>query len=103
MSQHPSYAMAALCTAGGIAGYARSRSVPSLVAGVGVGAMYGVAGYLIKENRYYGHETGVAASVIMASSMVPKAIKTRNPFPVTLAVCSIVTGAYYSKKVIEYW
>ncbi|KAL9539998.1 hypothetical protein MBANPS3_009945 [Mucor bainieri] len=103
MSQHPSYAMAALCTAGGIAGYARSRSIPSLVAGVGVGAMYGVAGYLIKENRYYGHETGVAASVIMASSMVPKAIKTGKPFSVTLAVCSVVTGAYYTKKVIEYW
>lgn len=87
----------------GIAGYARSRSVPSLVAGVGVGAMYGAASYLIKENRNYGHETGVAASVIMASSMVPKAIKTGKAFPVTLAVCSVVTGAYYTKKIIEYW
>ncbi|GAN08810.1 hypothetical protein MAM1_0224d08326 [Mucor ambiguus] len=102
MSQHPSYGMAALCTASGIAGYVRSRSVPSLVAGVGIGAIYGVAGYLIKENRYYGHETGVAASVILASSMVPKAMKTGKPFPVTLAVCSVVTGAYYTKKIIEY-
>ncbi|CEP08584.1 hypothetical protein [Parasitella parasitica] len=70
----------------GIAGYARSRSVPSLVAGVGVGAMFGAASYLIKENRYYGHETGVVASAIMASSMLPKAMKTRKPFPVILAM-----------------
>ncbi|KAG2193898.1 hypothetical protein INT46_007275 [Mucor plumbeus] len=103
MSHHPSYAMAVLCTAGGVAGYVRSRSVPSLVAGVGVGAMYGTASYLIKENRNYGHETGIVASVIMASSMVPKAIKTGKAFPVTLAVCSVITGAYYTKKMIEYW
>ncbi|KAI8641639.1 transmembrane proteins 14C-domain-containing protein [Parasitella parasitica] len=103
MSHHPSYAMAALCTAGGIAGYARSRSIPSLVAGVGIGSMYSVASYLIKENRYYGHETGVAASAILAISMVPKAMRTRRPFPVTLAVCSVATGAYYTKKIMEYW
>ncbi|KAI9486001.1 MAG: transmembrane proteins 14C-domain-containing protein [Benjaminiella poitrasii] len=103
MSHHPSYAMTALCTAGGIAGYARSRSVPSLVAGVGVGAMYGVASYLIKENKYYGHETGVAASIVLASSMAPKAIRTRKPIPVTFAICSVATGIYYSKKIVEYW
>lgn len=103
MSHHPSYFMAAFCTAGGIAGYVRTRSIPSLVAGVGVGALYGVAGYIIKENKDYGHETGLAASVIMASSMVPKAIKTHKPFPVALAICSVTTGAYYTKKIIEYW
>ncbi|KAG2233551.1 transmembrane proteins 14C-domain-containing protein [Thamnidium elegans] len=103
MSQHPSYLMTALCTAGGIAGYARTRSLPSLIAGVGVGAMFGVAAYTIKENRNYGHETALTASLIMATSMVPKAIKTSKPFPVTLAICSVVTGAYYTKKIIEYW
>ncbi|CAO3625464.1 unnamed protein product [Mucor hiemalis] len=103
MSHHPSYFMAAFCTAGGIAGYARTRSIPSLVAGVGVGALYGVAGYIIKENKSYGHETGLLASIIMASSMVPKAIKTLKPFPVALAICSVTTGAFYTKKIVEYW
>jgi uncharacterized membrane protein (UPF0136 family) len=65
--------------------------------------MYGVAGYLLKENKNYGHETGLVASVIMASSMLPRAIKTHKGFPVTLAICSVATGAYYTKKMIEYW
>ncbi|KAI9360644.1 transmembrane proteins 14C-domain-containing protein [Pilaira anomala] len=103
MSEHPSYFMTALCTAGGIAGYTRTRSLPSLVAGVGVGALYGVAAYTIKENKKYGHETALAASLIMATSMVPKALKTSKPFPVTMAICSVATGVYYTKKIIEYW
>lgn len=65
--------------------------------------MYGIAAYAIKENKNYGHETAVAASVIMATSMVPKALKTGKAFPVTLAICSVATGAYYTKKIIEYW
>jgi uncharacterized membrane protein (UPF0136 family) len=87
----------------GVVGYTRTRSVPSLVAGVGIGAMYGTAAYIIKENRYYGHETALTASVILAGSMVPKAFKTKKPFPITLAILSTATGIYYTKKIINYW
>ncbi|KAI7884980.1 transmembrane proteins 14C-domain-containing protein [Mucor mucedo] len=103
MSQQPSYFMAALCTAGGIAGYVRTRSLPSLVAGVGVGVLYGIAASNIQGKGKYGQETAIAASVIMASSMVPKAIKTSKAFPVTMALCSVATGAYYTKKMVEQW
>ncbi|KAJ7148477.1 hypothetical protein C8R43DRAFT_519571 [Mycena crocata] len=34
-SAYPAFAMGGLCIAGGVAGFARTRSVPSLVAGVG--------------------------------------------------------------------
>jgi uncharacterized membrane protein (UPF0136 family) len=86
----------------GIAGFARTRSVPSLVAGLGVGALYGAAGYLIQQNKDYGHETAVAASTILAGSMIPRAIKTRKPMPIVLSVISLAAGGYYVKKVIEY-
>ncbi|CAO3661545.1 hypothetical protein G6F70_004484 [Rhizopus microsporus] len=102
MSHHPSYTMAGLCAAGGIAGFVRTRSVPSLAAGLGVGALYGAAGYLIQQNRDYGHETAVAASVILGGAMIPRAIKTRKPVPVALSVISLAAGTYYVKKVIEY-
>ncbi|OZJ01640.1 hypothetical protein BZG36_05294 [Bifiguratus adelaidae] len=94
--------MAAICSAGGIAGYARTRSTPSLIAGLGVGALYGTAGYLIKENREYGHETAVAASAILAGSMVPRAVRTRKPIPIILSVGATLAGAFYVKKIIDY-
>ncbi|KAI8063899.1 transmembrane proteins 14C-domain-containing protein [Gongronella butleri] len=102
MSHHPAFTMSGLCIAGGIAGFARTRSVPSLVAGVGVGALYGVAGVLIKDNADYGHETAVGASLLLAGASIPRAIRTRKPIPGLLAVASVTAGAYYVKKVIDY-
>lgn len=87
----------------GIVGYARKSSLPSLVAGVGLGLIYGIAANRIQKNKDYGHETALTASIIMASSMVPKAIKTHKPFPVALAICSVATGVYYTNKIFEYW
>ncbi|EIE89956.1 hypothetical protein G6F57_000004 [Rhizopus arrhizus] len=102
MSHHPSYTMAGLCVAGGVIGFARTRSVPSLVAGLGVGALYGAAGRLIQQNKDYGHETAVAASAILGGAMIPRAIKTKKPLPIALSVISLTAGSYYVKKIIEY-
>ncbi|KAI8333159.1 transmembrane proteins 14C-domain-containing protein [Chlamydoabsidia padenii] len=102
MSHHTAYSMSALCVTGGIAGFARTRSLPSLVAGVGLGGLYGAAGYLIQENANYGHELAVGTSVLLTGAMLPRAIKTRKPLPIVLAITSLAAGAYYTKKVIDY-
>ncbi|ORX45852.1 hypothetical protein DM01DRAFT_1339811 [Hesseltinella vesiculosa] len=94
--------MSGLCIVGGIAGFARTRSKPSLAAGLLVGSLYGVAGYLIKENADYGHETAVGASLILAGASIPRAIRTKKPVPALLAVTSVAAGAYYVKKVMDY-
>lgn len=91
-----------ICYESGVAGFAKTRSVPSLVAGLGVGALYGAAGYLIQQNRDYGHETAVAASTLLGGAMIPRALKTRKPVPIALSVISLAAGGYYVKKVIEY-
>jgi uncharacterized membrane protein (UPF0136 family) len=73
-----------------------------LVAGLGVGALYGAAGYLIQQNRDYGHETAAAASTLLGGAMIPRAIKTRKPLPIALSVVALASGTYYVKKIIEY-
>ncbi|KAI7875814.1 hypothetical protein K492DRAFT_182350 [Lichtheimia hyalospora FSU 10163] len=86
MSYQPSYLMAFLCAVGGIIGFSKTGSVPSLVAGVSVGSVYGYAGYLIHHHRPYGIETAIGASVLLAGAMVPRAIKTNyKPVPTVIA------------------
>lgn len=46
-SSHAAFTMAALVAAGGISGYATRRSMPSLVAGLGIAALFGAGGFQI--------------------------------------------------------
>ncbi|KAK1146862.1 hypothetical protein N8T08_002186 [Aspergillus melleus] len=104
MAEHPSFTLAALLPAGGIAGYLRSGSVPSLVAGVGLGVSYGFAGYLIKENKDYGTELALGNSLLLLGSAIPRVIKTggRAPMPLALAATGSLAAFYYQKKVREF-
>lgn len=87
----------------GFIGFSKTGSVPSLVAGVGVGSVYGYAGYLIHHHRPYGIETAIGASVLLAGAMVPRAIKTnfQKPVPAVMSVLSLVAGAFFIKKLLE--
>ena len=46
-SSHISLTMGGLCAIGGLAGYLKTGSTPSLLAGVGIGGLYCYGGYLI--------------------------------------------------------
>ena len=80
------YILATLTAGGGITGYARAGSVPSLIAGCGVGALYALGGYRIQNKQTYGVELALLASVVLAGSSIPRAIKTQKPLPMGLSV-----------------
>ncbi|KAF2459892.1 transmembrane proteins 14C-domain-containing protein [Lineolata rhizophorae] len=94
----------ALIASGGIAGFARARSIPSLVAGCGVGALYGYGGFRIRNGQPYGLHVALLASLALAGSSIPRAIKTGKPLTQGLSAAA-VTGlamfgyGLYSKKV----
>jgi uncharacterized membrane protein (UPF0136 family) len=47
-STHLSYTMAAVVAVGGISGYLKTRSTPSLVAGLAIGSAFAYSGMLIQ-------------------------------------------------------
>ncbi|KAI8321690.1 hypothetical protein GQ54DRAFT_297873 [Martensiomyces pterosporus] len=93
--------MAGICALGGAIGYAKGRSVPSLVAGVGIGAVYWYAGHKIQKNEEHGHDLALAASSLLLFAMGPKALRTRAPVPVTMSLLGSASAGYYTKKAYE--
>ncbi|KAG8894735.1 hypothetical protein FRB99_001025 [Tulasnella sp. 403] len=88
--------MSALCTFGGIMGFVRTGSIPSVVAGVSVGALYGWSAYQIANgDPEAGLKGAFAASLLLCVSSLPRARK--GPVPAFLTVTSIAAGTYYGK------
>ncbi|OHE96983.1 hypothetical protein CORC01_07768 [Colletotrichum orchidophilum] len=85
----PSFALAVLTAGGGIAGYARTKSLPSIIAGVSVGLLYGLGGYRIQNREPYGVELSLLASAVLGGSSIPRAIRLRKPVPILLSVLSV--------------
>ncbi|KAJ7199109.1 transmembrane proteins 14C-domain-containing protein [Mycena haematopus] len=95
MSAYPALAMGGFCMLGGIAGFTRTRSIPSLVAGIGVGAVYLWAGDRIRKGQSNGIESAIGASAVLFASSVPRMGK--GPVPAMLAATSTMSGLYYGK------
>ena len=51
---HPAYTMGALCLGGGLTGFYKTRSMPSLIAGGGVGLLYLLAARRMQTGQTYG-------------------------------------------------
>ncbi|TFY54013.1 hypothetical protein EVJ58_g9116 [Rhodofomes roseus] len=97
MSAYPAYVMGGLCIVGGITGFARTRSIPSLVAGVGVGALYLWSADSIRKGTPNGLEAALGASAILLLSSLPRVAK--GPIPAVLTATSTATAVYYGRKV----
>ncbi|KAJ6012366.1 hypothetical protein N7522_002721 [Penicillium canescens] len=95
MVEHPSFTLAALLPAGGVLGYLKTRSAPSLISGVGLGLSYGYAG------EDYETELALVDSVILLASAIPRIINTqaKSPVPIILGVTGSLATFYYQKKV----
>jgi len=85
----PAYVIGALTAGGGTFGFIKTGSVPSIVAGVTVGVLYILGGYRIQNRKTYGVELALLASIILAGSSIPRAIRGQKPLPSLLSLMSL--------------
>ncbi|KAH8700412.1 UPF0136 domain protein [Talaromyces proteolyticus] len=91
-----------LTSLGGAIGYARTGSIPSIAAGLSVGALYLLSLVRLRNNQSYGEEIGLLASTVLGGASVPRAIRLRKPVPVALSVLAtyglVLFGLAYRDK-----
>jgi len=95
MSATPAYVVGALCIVGGVTGFARTRSIPSLVAGVSVGLLYLWSANAIRTGAPNGIQGALGASAVLFLSSAPRAAK--GPIPLTLTITSAAAAVYYGQ------
>lgn len=100
-SSHAAMGVGGLLIAGGLAGFAKSRSVPSLVAGGGLGlVMLGSAKLINSGECFQGHALAAGTSGLLAASMgarVAKGLKSQAAsikLPIFLCALGSLSFAY---------
>mmetsp|Transcript_10726 Transcript_10726/g.27304 ORF Transcript_10726/g.27304 Transcript_10726/m.27304 type:complete len:109 (+) Transcript_10726:103-429(+) len=104
-SSHASFTFGGILAAGGLAGYVRARSMPSLIGGLaGASAMVG-SGLLIQSGSdLEGHGLGATTSALLAGGLGYRAMlkkKWLSPMGVVAAVATL-SMAYHCKKVNDW-
>ena len=82
----------ALTIIGGIIGYVKAGSLPSIIAGAITGVLLLVAGFILPEHRAAGLVTGFVVSLLLAAQFVPKFIRTGKVMPAGLMSILSVIG-----------
>jgi uncharacterized membrane protein (UPF0136 family) len=82
----------ALTIVGGVIGYVKAQSVPSIVAGAITGVLLLIAGFILPQHRTAGIVTAFAISLLLAAQFVPKLIRTGKLMPAGLMSILSVIG-----------
>jgi uncharacterized membrane protein (UPF0136 family) len=71
----------ALTIVGGVIGYVKAGSVPSIIAGAITGVLLLVAGFVLPEHRVAGLAMAFVVSLLLAGQFIPKFIRTGKAMP----------------------
>ena len=104
ISSRVNFTLAAFVAGGAIAKYVKAKSMPSLIGGFGLSALYAGSGVLINNGSgTNGHLLALFTSVGLVGDMGPKVIKfVGKPMPTTLAVVGAL-AAYYNFNMYKFW
>ena len=82
----------ALTIVGGVIGYVKAGSLPSIIAGAITGVLLLVAGWILPTNRAIGLLIALIVSLLLAAQFVPKLIRTGKMMPAGLMSILSVIG-----------
>eukprot|EP00878_Enallax_costatus_P006957 GHUV01007291.1.p1 GENE.GHUV01007291.1~~GHUV01007291.1.p1 ORF type:complete len:111 (+),score=34.35 GHUV01007291.1:177-509(+) len=103
-SSHANATLGLLCAAGGVLGFLKKRSMPSLVAGLAFGAAYGASAYIINVgDPATGHLCGLVSSLVLTGAMGARFAGTRKVMPAGVMAAAGVLGAVYNFQKHQEW
>lgn len=102
-SATPALALSLLTSLGGAIGYARTGSIPSIAAGLTIGALYFYSYTRLQAGQPYGNEIALFASVVLGGSSVPRVIKTggKKVVPIGLGVLALYGEVVFGGRVLK--
>jgi uncharacterized membrane protein (UPF0136 family) len=86
------FVFGALTIVGGIIGYVKAGSLPSIIAGTVTGVLLIIAATLLSDHRAVGMATALVVSLLLAAQFVPKFIRTGKVMPAGLMSILSVIG-----------
>lgn len=81
-----------LTIVGGVIGYVKAQSVPSIVAGAITGILLLIAGFILPQQRTAGLVIALVVSLLLALQFIPKLIRTGKVMPAGLMSILSVIG-----------
>ena len=80
-----------LTIAGGVIGYVKAGSMPSIIAGSISGILLLTAAFLLPEHRVAGLATGLIVALLLAGQFIPKFIRTGKAMPAgMMSILSVI-------------
>ena len=103
-SSHVAMTMAGLSFGGGMVGFLKSQSKPSLIGGSIVAAGFGGAVYLINNGQpREGFAVASGSGMLLFAAMGSRYAKTKQVFPAgVLCILGAVSAAYHFSKFVEW-
>mmetsp|Transcript_4121 Transcript_4121/g.9161 ORF Transcript_4121/g.9161 Transcript_4121/m.9161 type:complete len:112 (+) Transcript_4121:87-422(+) len=103
-SAHPAFGFGAITIVGGVLGYVRKGSKPSLGAGVVCGGLLIASGVMISgDSQYSGHSLAAGTSALMTLGMGQRFLKTGKFMPAGMvSVLAALSSGYHVKKALEW-
>ncbi|PWY95494.1 hypothetical protein BO94DRAFT_482034 [Aspergillus sclerotioniger CBS 115572] len=94
-----SLTLSLLVSLGGIIGYIRTKSLPSIIAGLSIGTLYLLSYLRLRAGQPYGIEIAFVASLVLGGASIPRAIKSRKTVPSVLSLLAVVGMVVFGSRV----
>lgn len=103
-SAHPAFSFGAITIVGGVLGYVRKGSKPSLGAGIVCGSLLIASGVMISgDSQYVGHSLAAGTSAVMTLGMGQRLLKTGKFMPAgVVSVLAAASMGYHTMKALEW-